>query len=109
VLTLVHRSEPVPSCFTALGRRGKPADMVANEAIEQLHDHLGAKPASVDPYGADQLIPPLYWSDQPSHFGVSTVTKHLLTNIETVKLFGDREIEVEGSIGSPGNVRFGRR
>jgi RNA 3'-terminal phosphate cyclase len=33
------------------------------------------------------------------------VTQHLLTNIETIRRFVDREISCDGSVGTPGTVR----
>jgi RNA 3'-phosphate cyclase len=99
-------TRPVATVFTALGARGKPAETVAEEAVEQVRAYL-AQPAAVDRFSADQLILPLAMAEGPSSFAVEEVTLHLLTNIEVVRQFLDRDITCEGSEGEPGVVRIG--
>jgi RNA 3'-phosphate cyclase len=98
-------TRPVPTVFTGLGARGKPAEVVAEEAVEQVRSYL-AGPAAVDHFSADQLILPLAFAKGPSSFPVEKVTLHLLTNIEVVRSFVDRTIECEGNEGEPGRVRI---
>jgi RNA 3'-terminal phosphate cyclase (ATP) len=59
----------------------------------------------VDPHSADQLLLPLVFSPDASEYRTSEVTRHLTTNIATVRKFVDRVIEVEGEEGEPGTVR----
>ena len=104
-VTLEIATRPVSTVFTALGERGKRAETVAEEAVEQVRAFL-AKPAAVDHFSADQLLLPLALAEGPSNFAVEEVTLHLLTNIEVIRSFVDRTIECEGNEGEPGRVRI---
>jgi RNA 3'-phosphate cyclase len=108
VAGIVFRQAPVPTLFTALGERGKPAEAVADDCAEEaLAYHASGCP--VDPHSADQILLPLAFAEHPSEYRVSEVTRHLRTNIETVKRFVNREIACEGGLHQPGTVRIGPR
>src|SRR5262249_16241179 len=66
VLALVLETHPVPTLFFGLGARGKPAERVADEAVEQLAAYLDADPAALDAHSADQLVLPLALAEGPS-------------------------------------------
>jgi RNA 3'-terminal phosphate cyclase (ATP) len=106
VLGLTLDTAPVPSHFFGLGARGKRAERVADEAVEQLREYLDAAPGAVDPHSADQLVLPLAFAEGPSSYTVSIVTQHLLTNVAIVRCFVDRNIVCEGDEGSTGIVRI---
>lgn len=94
-----------PACsFVGLGERGKPAERVANEAIDELSAHLDAASGAIDPYSADQVILPLAFAEGESMFTTSSVTDHLTTNIATVRAFVDREIRLERGPEGGGRV-----
>ncbi|WP_020473747.1 RNA 3'-terminal phosphate cyclase [Zavarzinella formosa] len=95
---------PIPALVCGLGSRGKPADAVSTEAIDELKPHLLSQ-APVDPHTADQLLLPLAFADGESVFRVSEVTQHLLTNAIVIHLFNKATIEIDGEEGSPGVVR----
>ena len=95
---------PAPTFLFALGERGKPAEAVAEEAVEQAVAFLSAKPLGVDAHIADQLLLPLALAPGPSQFRVSAVSSHLLTNADVIRQFLDRQIECEGEEGEPGIV-----
>ena len=101
---VLFRQLAVPPVFVGLGERGKPAEAVADEAADQA---LAFRESGcpVDPHAADQLVLPLAFANAGSEFRVSDVTRHLLTNIDTVHRFTGRDIRCEGTIGSPGTVR----
>ncbi len=99
-------TEPAPTFFFALGARGKPAEKVADEAVAQVQGYLECGPGGMDEHSADQLLLPLALAEGPSHFRVSCVSSHLLTNAEVVRRFLPRQIEVEGDDGQPGAVRI---
>jgi RNA 3'-terminal phosphate cyclase (ATP) len=107
VLGLIAETKPVPVLFFGLGARGKRAERVADEAVEQFLAYLAAEPAAIDPHSSDQLVLPLALSPGPSRFTVSAVTEHLLTNIAVIRQFVEREIVCEGELGRPGVVRIG--
>jgi RNA 3'-phosphate cyclase len=104
VLAVTFPEAPLPTLFFGLGARGKPAEAVANDAVDQALAYLAAD-APVDPHSADQLVLPLAFADGPSEYRVTEVTQHLLTNIAVVGHFIDREITCDGAEGEPGTVR----
>ncbi len=67
---------------------------------------LNVAPAAVDPHSADQLVLPLALADGPSAFTVSRVTSHLLTNIDVIRRFVEREIVSKEEEGRPGSVQI---
>jgi RNA 3'-terminal phosphate cyclase (ATP) len=107
VLVLEVGGGPVPAMFVAIGERGKPAERVADEAADEAIAYLQAGTAPVDAHSGDQLVLPLALADGPSEYAVSEVTRHLTTNVATIRRFLDRTINVEGSEGEPGVVRIG--
>ncbi len=107
VLLLVLHGPPVPTLFCGLGERGKPAERVADQAVDELLAHVHSNPEAVDPHSADQILLPLALAAGPSQYATSSVTQHLITNIEVVRRFVTRAIELEGREGKPGVVRIG--
>lgn len=99
-------TQPVATVFTALGARGKLVEAVAEEAVDQVRAYLEGPPA-VDRHSADQLVLPLSLAEGPSSFAVEQVTLHLLTNLEVIRQFLERDIACEGKEGGPGRVRIG--
>ena len=95
---------PAPTFLFALGERGKPAEAVAEEAVEQVVTFLSAEPLGVDTHSADQLLLPLALASGPSQYRVSAITSHLLTNMDVIRQFLDRAIVCEGDEGEPGVV-----
>jgi RNA 3'-phosphate cyclase len=104
VAAVIFRQAPVPPLFFGLGERGKPAESVADDAADEAIRFRDAK-CPVDPHSADQLLLPLAFCPDASEYRTSEVTRHLTTNIATVRKFVDRVIEVEGNEGQPGTVR----
>ncbi len=82
--------------FSALGRRGIPAEEVAAGAVAALRDHHRSG-AAVDQHLADQLIVPACLAEGPSTFTVSRITAHLVTNAWTVEQLGLAEVTIEES------------
>jgi RNA 3'-terminal phosphate cyclase (ATP) len=106
VLAVVLETAPVPTLLFALGERGKRAERVADEAVEQARAHLEADPPGVDVHSADQLVLPLALASGPSSFPVAAVTQHLITNVAVIRHFLERDVQLEGAEGSPGWVRI---
>jgi len=105
VAAVLFRQAPVPPLFFALGGRGKPAEAVADEAAEQAIAFRESG-CPVDSHSADQLLLPLAFASEASEFRVSEVTNHLITNIDTVREFVNREIVCDGKIGGVGTVEI---
>jgi len=107
VLGIVVNTTPAPVLFFGLGARGKPAERVADEAVDQVLAYIRAAPAAVDSHSADQLVLPLALADGSSEYTVAEVTPHLTTNIAVIRRFIDREITCDGAEGEQGVVRIG--
>jgi RNA 3'-terminal phosphate cyclase (ATP) len=105
VLAVQLTTTPAPTLFFGLGARGKPAERVADEAVEQVLAYLAADPALVDAHSADQLVLPLALAEGASAFSVAAVTTHLTTNVAVIRRFVERDIVCEGDEGKPGVVR----
>lgn len=104
VIGLIAAANPVPVLFFGLGARGKRAERVADEAVEQLLTYVQAGPAALDPHSADQVVLPLSLAAGSSRFTVSEITEHLLTNIAVIRRFVERDVVCEGERGSSGTV-----
>jgi len=92
--------------FTAYGRRGLPAERVAEAACEELLAHHRSG-APADPHLVDQLVLPLALAGGDSRAVTSQVSHHLLTNVWVARQFLARELTVEGEPGSPGALVVG--
>jgi RNA 3'-terminal phosphate cyclase (ATP) len=92
-----------PSGFSALGKRGKPAEEVGQEAAEQFLDFHNVK-GSLDPYLSDQVLIYLGLSGEVSSFTTSRITQHLLTNVWVIEKFLKVHYEIDGKIHSEGKI-----
>ena len=103
---LVLVAEFVGSCAraSALGERGRPAERVADDAVDQIEETL-ASGAAIDRHMADQLLLPLALAKGESRFTTARVTNHVLTNADVIRQFlPEARVEIDGAIGSPGRV-----
>jgi RNA 3'-terminal phosphate cyclase (ATP) len=99
---LLAEYDALAAGFSAHGRRGKPAEAVADEAAAALREHHRSM-AAVDLHLADQLLLPLSLAAGRSEFTVARPTGHLMTNAWTIAQFGVAEISLEP--GFPCRVR----
>ncbi|APW61422.1 RNA 3'-terminal phosphate cyclase [Paludisphaera borealis] len=104
-LTAEHAGSTAAT-FVGIGERGKPAELVADEAVAELFAFLNVPDGAVDPHSADQILLPLALAEGRSVYTVSEVTEHLRTNAATIRSFLDRSIVVEEAAvpGQPGRV-----
>lgn len=103
VLLLLAEFEHSQACYFALGERGKPAERVANEAIDDLARFLHHQSA-VDAWLADQLLLPMAMASTPSVLLTCEVTRHLLTNAAVIRYFLPAAIHVDAPLGQAGLV-----
>ena len=96
---------PAACCFYALGERGKPAERVADEAVDALQAFLTTDGA-LDPYLADQLLIPLAFASGESRLRTSRITQHLLTNAWVINQFQAASVRIDGDLGHPGWVQI---
>jgi RNA 3'-terminal phosphate cyclase (ATP) len=105
VLLLLAEFEGSRCCYAALGARGKPAERVADEAVDALEEFL-ATDAAIDQYLADQLVLPLACAGGVSELRTAKITRHLVTNAAIVRMFLPVDIAIQGEIGTPGLIRI---
>ena len=79
--------------FSGSGRKGKPAETVAEEVAGDLLDHHACG-ATLDRHMADQILLPMAFAGGASQFTCPTVTRHLQTNAWVIERFGVARIEI---------------
>ncbi len=75
----------------ALGEKGKRAEIVAQEAVDQLKKENN----NVDKYLADQLLIYAVLADGQTTFRTSEITEHFKTNVNVISKFINRKITLE--------------
>ncbi len=105
MLLLIAEFAQTQACFFALGAPGKPAETVADEAVNALLEFVAGQ-AAVERYLADQLLLPLALARGESILSVDRVTPHQLTNAEVIARFIPAQIDFEGEQGKPGVIRI---
>ncbi|MBU0961521.1 MAG: RNA 3'-phosphate cyclase, partial [Proteobacteria bacterium] len=86
VLFLKGEYEDGVAGFSALGKKGKPAEKVADDLCRQFFDFENSN-GSVDKHLADQLLLYMALAEGDSIFVTEKVTSHLMTNIEIIEKF----------------------
>jgi RNA 3'-phosphate cyclase len=101
-LLLLAEFEHSRLCSTALGAKGKRAEVVADEACQELEILLAGE-AAVDQYLPDQLLLPMALAQGESRL-TAHITPHLLTNAEVIRRFLPVRITIEGEPGQVGSI-----
>jgi len=91
--------------FGAQGKRGKPAEQVAEEACFALLQHYRSG-AALEQHLADQLILPAALCRGESIFGVERISPHLVTNAWVVERFGLARIDIVPVADGTGFVKI---
>lgn len=91
--------------FTSLGARGKRAEMVGEEAAEEVLGYLRTD-AAFDPHLPDQIVLYLALCKEESIITTSSITNHMLTNLWVIGKFIDFRFSIRGEKGGPGMVRI---
>lgn len=102
-LFILATFENVRAGFSSLGGRGKPAERVADEAVDQFLSYLSSNMA-LDPHLADQISLYGALAQGGSTFTTSRITRHLLTNLWVIERFLPVSISISGGEGEPGRV-----
>jgi len=101
--SLIAEFENSIAGFNSLGKIGKRAEKVAEEAVDEFIKFYRSG-ACLEKHLADQLILYLALAEGKSSFSVSEISSHLLTNIWVVEQFLPVEFKVEGKLGEAGSV-----
>jgi len=104
-LLLMAEFEGGRCCYFSLGELGKPAERVADEALDGLLNFMETDGA-IDPFIADQLLLPLCFAKTKSVIHPCQITQHILTNAAIIRTFIPVHIEIQGEIGSPGSIHI---
>ncbi len=89
--------------FSTLGRRGWPADKVAEAAVADLAAFLD-NGAAVDKYLADQLLIPMSLAQGRSTLTTNHLTQHTLTNSSLLRQWLDVSIQINGELGQTAEI-----
>jgi RNA 3'-phosphate cyclase len=88
---------------SALGEKGKPAEMVGREAAQALAKEVASKKAC-DSHLADQLIPFMALAKGESVIEATRLSSHCQTNIGITERFLPARFKVDGEIGKPAKI-----
>jgi RNA 3'-terminal phosphate cyclase (ATP) len=98
VVLIVLRHENVTEVFTGFGEKGKKAELVAMDVLDQARRYL-AHDAPVGQYLADQLMLPLAIS---AHFGcgggvyrTASLSGHSQTHLDVIREFLDVRVRID--------------
>jgi RNA 3'-terminal phosphate cyclase (ATP) len=101
---LKSESEHAIAGFTALGERGKKAEVVGEEAAREFLVYYSTG-AALDLHMADQTVLYLSMCEEESVFTTSRITEHLMTNLWVMQQFHEYRYAVEEDVGKAGVVR----
>jgi RNA 3'-phosphate cyclase len=102
---LLAEYEKTIAGFSSLGARGKPAEKVADEALDSLKDYMESD-GCIDSHLSDQLAPFMALAKGNSSFTTTQMTDHLLTDLWVIGQFLDIKILRAGKKGERGRVEF---
>jgi RNA 3'-terminal phosphate cyclase (ATP) len=91
--------------FSSLGERGKRAEEVAREAVEDLKAYYESE-GCLDPHLADQVLPFLALTKGNSAYTTTKITGHLLTNLWVLRQFLKVKTLIRGKEGDAGGVEL---
>ncbi len=94
--------------FSSLGERGKKAELVGEEAAENLLDYYSTS-ACLDHHLSDQIVLYLAIAQDESSLTTSEISNHLLTNLWAIDKFLSVQYVIEGEVGKPGRVTIKRK
>ena len=104
-LVLLGEFERSTVCYFGLGAKGKSAETVADEAVDQFQKYL-LRDGALDQFLSDQILLPLIFAEGESNFTTSEVTQHILTNADVIQTFTNAHIEISGDLGERGFVHI---
>lgn len=84
---LLSTFEKAAAGFSVLGKKGRPAEKVAEEVCRQWFSFVNVAGATVDLHLADQLVLYMALAKGKSFFITERITEHLQTNINIIEQF----------------------
>lgn len=98
VVFIKARFENTVAAFTSLGKKGKPAEKVADDACSDFFRFI-ASGAAIDDHLADQLVLYMALTKGRSSLITGSITRHLATNIWMIERFLPVRFEVDEETG----------
>ncbi|KAA3655905.1 MAG: RNA 3'-phosphate cyclase [Chloroflexi bacterium] len=89
--------------FTSLGRKGLPADRVAETAVSHLLTFTRSH-TMIDEHLADQLLIPAALAHGATRYTTQRLTQHTLTNAELLRQWLDVSIRIDGKLDQPAKI-----
>lgn len=105
ILTLEVEHENVTEVFTGFGEVGRPAEAVANQAIQQCQRYMKSDSVAGE-YLTDQLMLPLAIASGGS-FTSTGLSRHATTHLELIQLFLDIDVNVIEEDRGRHHITFG--
>lgn len=99
---LVAEFENSIAGFSSLGKIGKKAEKVADEAVDEFIKYYKSE-ACIEKHLGDQLIPYMALAKGKSSF-TSEISNHILTNSWVMEQFLPVKFKIKGSLGEVGEV-----
>ena len=93
IISCVIKSKYITECFSEFGRRGLPAERVAEKVVNQVNQYLSAG-VPVGHYLADQLLIPLALVGKGT-FITTELSSHAITNMAVIEAFMQIEFQTE--------------
>ncbi|HZD10763.1 MAG TPA: RNA 3'-terminal phosphate cyclase [Candidatus Binatia bacterium] len=90
--------------YGQLGRKGYPADKVAEDAVAELLTFIDNGFAAVDHHLADQLLIPMGLARGRSAFTTHLLSSHTFTNASVMRRWLDVEVSISGGLTEAGSV-----
>jgi RNA 3'-terminal phosphate cyclase (ATP) len=87
----------------SLGERGKPAEVVGQEAGKILLEEIQSN-AFLDRHMGDMIVPYLALADGVSDVTVSQISQHTITNVKVAESIADVQFNPVGELGKPGRL-----
>ncbi len=102
-VSVIIKAEEITEVFTALGKRGLPAEQVASQVVQDVREYLASE-IPVSHYLADQLLLPLALAGSGA-FITGPPSLHTTTNMSVIEQFTQRPFTLEQL--SPTKYRIG--
>ena len=97
LVMIVGEFERTRAGFSTMGKIGKRAERVADEAVDQFLDFYESD-ATVDRHLADQLLLYLALAEGTSQMVVHPLTEHVRTNIWLIEQFLSVQFQIDGKL-----------
>ncbi len=92
-VSVIIKAEGITEVFTALGKRGLPAEQVASQVVQDVRDYLASE-VPVGHYLADQLLLPLALTGSGAYV-TGPPSLHTTTNMAVIEQFTQKPFTLE--------------